>query len=218
MQQISSSGACLAFAGRQGSATWTESMRLDATGNLLVGITSGTFHRLIKNNSASTAVELNNTSTTVGSRCVELQLGTANDSTGTFIRCGDSFAYRFQVLGNGNAQNVNNSYGAISDVKLKENIIDATPKLDKLNQVRIVNYNLIGEEQKQIGVVAQELEQVFPSMVDEMPDRDKEGNYLGTTTKSVKYSVFVPILIKAIQEQQAIITDLKSRIEVLEQA
>ena len=65
-------------------------------------------------------------------------------------------------------------------------------------------------------------------MIDESPDTedrevtDEEGNVtnekvdLGTTTKSVKYSVFTPMLIKAIQEQQTIIEDLKSRIETLE--
>ena len=53
-------------------------------------------------------------------------------------------------------------------------------------------------------------------MVEEVQDRDADGNDLGTTTKSVKYSIFVPMLIKAIQEQQAIITDLKARIETLE--
>ena len=65
------------------------------------------------------------------------------------------------------------------------------------------NYNLIGETTKQIGVVAQELETLFPAMVDESLDKDAEGNDLGTTTKSVKYSVFVPMLIKAIQELKA---------------
>jgi hypothetical protein len=139
---------------------------------------------------------------------------------------------RFLITDAGNVQNVNNSYGAISDIKLKENIVDATPKLEKLNQVRVVNYNLIGQNQKQIGVIAQEIEHIFPSVIDELPDRDQEGNDLGTTTKSVKYSVFVPMLIKAIQEQQAIITELKTqltdinltlananaRIEALEQA
>ena len=85
-------------------------------------------------------------------------------------------------------------------------------------QVKVRNYNLIGETTKQIGVVAQELETVFPSMVDETSDRDAEGNDLGTTTKSVKYSVFVPMLIKAIQEQQAIITELTTRITALEAA
>jgi hypothetical protein len=127
-------------------------------------------------------------------------------------------ASRFVVADSGNVTNTNNSYGAISDIKLKENIVDASPKLDKLNQVRIVNFNMIGAEQKQIGVIAQELEQIFPGMVEESPDRDAEGNDLGTTTKAVKYSVFVPMLIKAIQEQQALITALTTRITALEAA
>ena len=86
-------------------------------------------------------------------------------------------------------QNANNSYGALSDIKLKENIIDATPKLEKLMDVRVVNYNLIGEDNKQLGVIAQELEEVFPSMVSEHPDfeerqvevRDEEGNIVYKT-------------------------------------
>jgi hypothetical protein len=47
---------------------------------------------------------------------------------------------------------------------------------------------------------------------------DEQGNSLGTTTKSVKMSVFTPILIKAIQEQQALITTLTARITALESA
>jgi hypothetical protein len=121
-----------------------------------------------------------------------------------------------KILGNGNIQNANNSYGAISDIKLKENITDASPKLDDLLKVKVRNYNLIGDESKQLGVIAQELEEVFPSMIDETKDVDKEGKNLGTTTKSVKYSVFVPMLIKAIQEQTQIIKDLEARIVSLE--
>lgn len=122
----------------------------------------------------------------------------------------------FRIEASGNVKNTNNSYGALSDEKLKENISDASPKLDDLMQVRVRNYNLIGETQKQIGVVAQELELVFPSIVDETEDRDVDGNFLGTTTKGVKYSVFVPMLIKGMQEQQAIIEALTARIEALE--
>jgi hypothetical protein len=107
---------------------------------------------------------------------------------------------QFRVEANGNTKNTNNSYGALSDIKIKENVIDATPKLADLMQVKVRNYNLIGETTKQIGVVAQELEEIFPGMVDETKDRDVDGEFLGTTTKGVKYSVFVPILIKAIQE------------------
>jgi len=136
--------------------------------------------------------------------------------------------YKLQIADSGNVTNTNNSYGAISDIKLKENITDATPKLEKLNQVRVVNYNFIGDNQKQLGVIAQELEQIFPGMVEESADTervtttDENGNEVsqdiptGTFTKSVKYSVFVPMLIKAIQEQQAIIETLTNRITALE--
>jgi hypothetical protein len=48
-------------------------------------------------------------------------------------------------------------------------------------------------------------------MIEIHNDRDADGNDLGTTTKSVKYSVFVPMLIKAIQEQQAQIEELKAK-------
>jgi hypothetical protein len=127
----------------------------------------------------------------------------AGTTWANFVGRHSTSSFSFIVYNNGNVVNSNNSYGALSDIKLKENIADATPKLEKLNQVRVVNYNIKGETQKQIGVIAQELEQIFPSMIDESPDRDSEGNDLGTTTKQVKYSVFVPMLIKAIQELNA---------------
>jgi hypothetical protein len=116
---------------------------------------------------------------------------------------------RFVVLPSGNVQNSNNSYGQISDRSLKENIVDTTSKLDKIKQVRIRNFNFIGDDLKQIGVVAQELETVFPNLVETIDDQD-----MGLK-KSVKYSVFVPILIKAIQEQQEQIETLKAEVQEL---
>ena len=73
--------------------------------------------------------------------------------------------------------------------------------------MQIRNYNFIGSDHKQIGVIAQELESVFPSLV----KTDDEG------IKSVKYSIFVPILIKAVQEQQEQIESLKSEIANLKE-
>jgi hypothetical protein len=139
----------------------------------------------------------------------------ANNTTEGFFLgySSGAVANRIIIYSNGNVVNANNSYGALSDAKLKENIVDATSKLAGLMQVKVRNYNLIGDTTKQLGVVAQELETVFPAMVDESLDKDAEGNDLGTKTKSVKYSVFVPMLIKAIQEQQAIIESLKARLD-----
>jgi hypothetical protein len=190
-----------------GSNPLAEAMRITSGGALLVGrITDLESARLAVQGAANTtAVAFYRPST---------------GATSTVFRVHSDFGSveqtHFQVLVNGDARNTNNSYGAISDVKLKENIVDATPKLDKLNQVRVVNYNLKNiPEQKLLGVVAQELEQIFPGMVDESTDTDKDGNELGTTTKSVKYSVFVPMLIKAIQEQQEQIQELKTEIDSL---
>jgi hypothetical protein len=125
-------------------------------------------------------------------------------------------AFRLLVADSGNITNTNGSYGTISDIKNKENIVDATPKLDKINQLQVRNFNFKNDNLKQIGFIAQEFEQIFPSMVEEHHDKDEEGNDLGTTTKSIKTSVLVPILVKAIQEQQAMIEELKTRIETLE--
>jgi hypothetical protein len=197
----------------------TEKARIDTSGNLLVGTTSSSSKLQITTSANQNAIDIRASSASYTQTGVQVLIdrNTTNNSFYAFtyynVGRGD---YSFVVADSGNVRNTNNSYGALSDVKLKENISDATPKLEKLNQVRVVNYNLIGETQKQIGVIAQELEKIFPSMIEEFPDRDAEGNNLGTTTKGVKYSVFVPMLIKAIQEQQAIIESLTTRITALE--
>jgi len=118
-----------------------------------------------------------------------------------------------QILGNGNLINTNGSYGAISDKKFKENVVDATPKLDDVLKLQVRNFNFKDEQtHKQIGFIAQELEQVFPALVDTIVDKDDEGNELETTTKSVKTSVLIPVLVKAIQELNAKVTALEAQL------
>jgi hypothetical protein len=130
-----------------------------------------------------------------------------NDSTGNV----------FKISSNGNCYNLNNVYTSLSDIKLKENITDATPKLEKLMQVKIRNYNLKTDpDLKQIGVIAQELQEVFPGLIEENFDRDADNNLNGETTLGVKYSIFVPILIKALQEANTKIEELSDKVSALE--
>jgi len=197
--------------------TYTTLMTLETGGNLLVGTTtsSGKLTVTDAGNTAQVAY-IENTNSGLNNRVVSLNASrNATSSEYQFFVCSiTGVETKFIIQNSGNAQNRNNSYGAISDAKLKENIVDATPKLADLMQVKIRNYNFrTSPQEKQIGVVAQELETIFPSLIDESKDRDEEGNDLGTTTKAVKYSVFVPMLIKAIQEQQAIIESLKARLD-----
>jgi hypothetical protein len=189
-------------------------MTIAQGGQVSIGITTG--NRRLNVIDTSTPLFLHNNNNVSGSFCNISQLGgsNTNDTSSYYLYCDtDSVGVRMVIYGNGNIQNVNNAYGAYSDIKLKENITDATPKLDDLLKVKIRNYNLIGENTKQLGVIAQELEEIFPAMIDESPDKDKDGNDLGTNTKSVKYSVFVPMLIKAIQELKSENDVLKNRLD-----
>jgi hypothetical protein len=189
----------------------TMRMRINSSGQFMVGVTT-------PNNAAYTI----NSSGTGGSWIRGTGTGDAvyvSESKGAqwlYYGLNQSGTNTFYVLENGNVRNTNNSYGAISDIKLKENITDATPKLNDLLNVKIRNYNLIGDTTKQIGVIAQELEQVFPSLIESNSTMATETNTIPETIKSVKYSVFVPILIKAIQEQQALIENLTIRLAALE--
>ena len=110
------------------------------------------------------------------------------------------------------------SYGAISDIRLKENIVDVSPKLVDLLKVRVVNYNLKGcKDAKFIGVVAQELEQIFPALVKNGDLSPQDINLHKTETyKYVKYSCFDIMLIKAFQEQMDIINKLSFQVVELE--
>ena len=97
---------------------------------------------------------------------------------------------------------------ASSDIQYKKGFESFTHTLDKLNEIKGQYYYWNQEafpdkdftDERQIGVMAQEVEAVFPEIV----LTDKEGY------KSVDYSRLTPILLEAIKEQQAMIKELRS--------
>ena len=210
----------LAFATRTAAAYATERMRIDSTGIVSIGVNTNYFGERLSIYQSSTTAPVTFAYAQSGSFTGSAHIIQSEAASGTTWKMIDGRSQtgtiRFNVFGNGTVQNSTGTYTTISDAKLKENVVDANPQLNKLMQTRVVNYNLIGDDLKQIGWVAQDLEQIFPSMVFESPDKTPEGEDLGTTTKGVKLTVFIPILVKAIQEQQALITALTERITALE--
>jgi hypothetical protein len=130
--------------------------------------------------------------------------------------------YCYSVATNGNVQNTNGSYTAISDARLKENIVDASSQWDDLKSIKIRNWNFkeeTGHEtHRQIGPIAQELEQVCPGLVFETPDRDTDGNETGEVTKGVNQSVLYMKAVKALQEAMERIEALEAKVAALEGA
>ena len=214
----STTGGFLTFQTNNGS----ERMRIDSGGQVGINTTapSATLHlKAISSNGVPFKLE-SHPSTSV-SQMLIFSTKDYNSSGSWFnlvCQAGNGIGGSLNTLiieRDGDVKNLQNVYGQISDKRLKENIKDATPKLDDLMKVKIKNFNFIGHELKQIGVVAQELEEVFPGLVKEdVQPEDSLG--AGKVFKSVSYSLFVPMLVKAMQEQQVMIEALKGRLEKLE--
>jgi hypothetical protein len=136
-----------------------------------------------------------------------------NDTTYYALDFADTSTFRFRVWSNGNVVNTNNSYGAISDVKLKENIVDSGSQWDDVKALRVRKYSLKADNldaPNMLGVIAQEVEAAgMGGLVYESPDRDADKNDLGTVTKQVNYSILYMKAVKALQEAM-------TRIETLE--
>jgi len=129
-------------------------------------------------------------------------------------------AYRLKIADSGDVTNTNNSYTGISDIKLKENVADASSQWTDIKALQVRNYNFKEETgqptHRQIGLIAQEVELVSPGLVKETIDRDEDGNDLGTTTKSVNYSVLYMKAVKALQEAMERIEVLEAKVAALE--
>ena len=88
-----------------------------------------------------------------------------DDNSSYFISAADSSAGRFQVLADGDVRNHDNSYGSISDERIKSEIVDANSQWDDIKALRVRNYKKNDDIAKygdaawvQLGVIAQELE------------------------------------------------------------
>lgn len=120
----------------------------------------------------------------------------------------DSPSYTLDVNGEVRATAFNQS----SDRRLKEDIADIKTNVKTITEIRPVEYvwNVKGKEKggddkKHLGFIAQEIEKVLPSLV----QTDEEGY------KSVNYIEVIPVLTKAIQEQQKEIEELKIMVKQL---
>jgi hypothetical protein len=114
------------------------------------------------------------------------------------------------------------TWSATSDVRVKKDVKDFRAGLAELVRLRPVSYkyNGLGKTQDDgnvfVGVIAQELEKVLPSMVRSQKGKLRPGDSQETDIKHVDPSAFTYVLINAVQEQQKIIERQEARIAKLE--
>jgi hypothetical protein len=123
--------------------------------------------------------------------------------------------YRFYVGGNGTVNATNTTISAISDVRLKENIVDLEIGLDAIMTLRPRQFDWkkeSGNSGKNIrGFIAQEFEQTFPDLIDESINPAPEGE---EPYKQIRQDL-IPILVKGMQEQQCTICSQATMINTL---
>jgi hypothetical protein len=197
----------LSFAVNNGAGQ-QERMRIDYSGNLLVGTTdvSASAGEGIKLRASSNA----KTISTVSSRSTSADEGITMWSTG-------ANTWRFYVGWGGQINATSNTINAISDQRFKENIRDLDDGLSKVMELRPRKFDWKEGKGADIkddrGFIAQEFEEVFPDLVGEWKDEAPEGE---EPYKAVSQDL-IPTLVKAIQEQQTLIESLTARIAALEE-
>jgi hypothetical protein len=171
----------------------TERMRIDSSGVLLVGTTTGLAGHTFQNSSGASTYR---PTTTTGFGVHHFYSDVSGTST-----------LKAYVQADG-------TYINASDEKLKTNIVKARSYLNDLMRIEIVNYTWKGGEdnEKKLGVIAQQVESVFPSLVKEVIGSPATGE----TQKMLPQEVFIPMLITAIQELKADNDAMKERIATLE--
>lgn len=153
----------------------------------------------------------------IASSAGALQIDT-NSSVATtkdIVQVKNNGSLKFLIEGNGDVQNNTGSYGAISDRRLKENIIDASSQWDDIQAIRLRKYSFISEGlsgPNMLGVIAQELEEAgLSGLVKTKTDPDT-----GEETKVVKHSIIYMKAVKALQEAIERIETLEAKVAELE--
>ena len=193
-------------------ATGTERARIDSSGNLLVGTTSTSV--------SSTGFRVIPADAGAGNPAAYIShSGTTNASgTGYQQYSTGASAYRFYVGYGGTIYATSTTITAISDQRLKENIRDLDEGLNVVMALKPRKFDWKEGKGKDIkndrGWIAQEFEIVLPDMIDEWKDPAPEGE---EPYKSVNANL-IPTLVKAIQEQQALITQLQADVAALKGA
>ena len=185
----------------------SEAMRIDSSGNLLVGTT--TINPGIGNNTVGSSIMAGGYASFSRS-ATAIYVNYTGTGTGTNVE----WKWQGTTVGSVSTTSTTTAYNTSSDYRLKENVTPITTGLATINALKPVNYDWISDKSLGEGFIAHELQAVIPHAVTGTKDAvDADGK---PVYQGVDYSKVVVHLVAAIQEQQATIASLATRIATLE--
>jgi len=199
----------------------TERARIDTSGNLLVGTTSGSYHTLVKDIGGNFATEIRNPNANPYGLYIRYSGAAPNGSVNEFLYVGDTVGQKMSIRSNGGIANYSGSNVNLSDRREKTNFAPAKSYLDVICAIPVQTFNYIDQNMEDdggltLGVVAQDVQAVAPELVMESnwASKDDEPKMrLSIYQTDLQYA-----LMKCIQEQQALITQLQADVAALKGA
>ena len=153
-----------------------ERIRIGSDGDTGIGTASPTARLTVEKDSTTSWIcHLENTASSNYGRVLQLNLDNDfDDNASVFMIAYGSSTERCKIFSDGDLQNHDNSYGSISDERIKQNITDANSQWDDIKGLRVRNFKRKDDVRQygdaaweQIGLVAQEVELVSPKLVKE---------------------------------------------------
>jgi hypothetical protein len=204
------------------STNSTERMRIDSSGNLLVGETSAGSSRFVAKKSVATAVyaakiiDANTTAANCYGLNIDYSAAAPNGSANQFIYCEDSSTVRMQVNSNGGIYNYQAFDANLSDRRAKKDIVESGDYLEKLCSIPVKNFRYNEDEENSklhLGVIAQEVEAVAPEFVNKA-----SWEYNEQQMDSVFNTDLMFAMMKSIQELSTQVNELKAEVAALKGA
>ena len=205
---------------RVGIGTISPASKLDVNGTIGASdiSTTGGQNNLTANSSTRFLLELSNMLKNVGNEyIIRSYLSDNNTTSGYHLYSSTGGIVKATINADGTFGSATNTYGSTSDLKLKQDIVDAGSQWDDVKSFKFKKYRYKSNPngQLQLGVIAQDLEESSPGLVYETKDEDTKGNYLGTVTKNVKYSILYMKAVVALQEAMDRIEKLEASVAEL---